>query len=70
MSNGVTIIIPYPDVVEARRLRINISELARNALRQKLQEIEKAEKESRETSAKTPPGNTSSESHPHQEESI
>lgn len=44
MVNSVTCNIPYPDVVEAKRLGINISELARNALRQRLQEL-KSEKE-------------------------
>jgi len=44
MTNSVTCNIPYPDVIEARRLGINISEVARNALRQRLVEL-KSEKE-------------------------
>ncbi|MGA2912338.1 MAG: type II toxin-antitoxin system CcdA family antitoxin [Methanoregula sp.] len=44
MTNSVTTNIPYPIVVEARRLGINISEVARDALRQKIAEEQKSEK--------------------------
>jgi post-segregation antitoxin (ccd killing protein) len=48
MVNSVNCNIPWPDVQEARRLGINISEVARNALRQRLAKEKKSDKETGE----------------------
>jgi len=45
MSNAVTVCIPFPDVAEARLRGWNISEICRVAIRQKLDEEQKSEKE-------------------------
>jgi post-segregation antitoxin (ccd killing protein) len=70
MTFVTSISVPDSDVKRMRQYGINISKVCRVAIRQALSEREKkSEKESGVPSAKKAPGNTSSEFHPHQEES-